>query len=763
MSRTGNPAFASLPRRPRIRWQFDPDVPTSDFFDGIDLATEWGLQEAVENFLYEMEHHQFHAWEGVICEEQGLPATPEQAQARDALVSFGPADNEDPSLEPRVLYINEIARPAEPWYETLRKITARLLLDPFDVAASRSDVHCHSWNEIEECLAKHAAGLSLPQGAASPPEVIPAKLRHRLRLQYCFCGLPSSGFGHLSPDDPDNLMDRFVEDLQASRQAVEYFGLTLRSLLAMVKLPDDERPHFVRWMQQRLGLESIDEPLTPCLFGDSPQAVVGAADGTRTLVPSVDDAPEGPDAPRLSVEAVKRAILHPVACVREHAVHYFADSFTLDTSIMPLVIEALDEYGKDDAYMLVGASVPLPQTADTIDWVIRELNDDRSASYESYTYNLERILCAADPHLLAPRADDIAATAHRTPGAYDVIAERIAMLSWDADRCWRELEEHCDAYREVKYGSEARLDRARRIVEALARHDVSESRVLELLRQEVDPHADTQMKWMEPMIVRLAGELRLETAIPLLVGKMRLDDDVLSHECERGLTRIGGDAVIRAVVDAFAGGDRHFQLVATGVLENIHTDPAVNSILHLIRQDWDDDVGRRLRSILFSQFSPAVVEPARQWLLKCGFADWEDRGMRNELLEMCEVLGRTFPEYEQWMRDHEAEERERLRVLEESKDDPMRGVLWAFEQLTGKKTADVIKEIEEKGAAQAIEAAVRHTARDARRNVATPPSLENRSNRQVRQAAGDARRNVGRNDPCPCGSGKKYKKCCLRK
>lgn len=23
-----------------------------------------------------------------------------------------------------------------------------------------------------------------------------------------------------------------------------------------------------------------------------------------------------------------------------------------------------------------------------------------------------------------------------------------------------------------------------------------------------------------------------------------------------------------------------------------------------------------------------------------------------------------------------------------------------------------------------------------------------------------ADRNVGRNDPCPCGSGKKYKKCC---
>jgi preprotein translocase subunit SecA len=28
-------------------------------------------------------------------------------------------------------------------------------------------------------------------------------------------------------------------------------------------------------------------------------------------------------------------------------------------------------------------------------------------------------------------------------------------------------------------------------------------------------------------------------------------------------------------------------------------------------------------------------------------------------------------------------------------------------------------------------------------------------------AAAVSRRKVGRNDPCPCGSGKKYKKCCL--
>jgi preprotein translocase subunit SecA len=27
---------------------------------------------------------------------------------------------------------------------------------------------------------------------------------------------------------------------------------------------------------------------------------------------------------------------------------------------------------------------------------------------------------------------------------------------------------------------------------------------------------------------------------------------------------------------------------------------------------------------------------------------------------------------------------------------------------------------------------------------------------------GGGKKKVGRNDPCPCGSGKKYKRCCLR-
>jgi hypothetical protein len=39
-----------------------------------------------------------------------------------------------------------------------------------------------------------------------------------------------------------------------------------------------------------------------------------------------------------------------------------------------------------------------------------------------------------------------------------------------------------------------------------------------------------------------------------------------------------------------------------------------------------------------------------------------------------------------------------------------------------------------------------------------PPSLENRSSAEVFDF--QTKKKVGRNDPCPCGSGKKFKKCC---
>ena len=52
---------------------------------------------------------------------------------------------------------------------------------------------------------------------------------------------------------------------------------------------------------------------------------------------------------RLSESKIKAAILHPEVEVRLTALAYFADSFTTDESVMPLVIEAVEMYGRESA------------------------------------------------------------------------------------------------------------------------------------------------------------------------------------------------------------------------------------------------------------------------------------------------------------------------------------------------------------------------------------------------------------------------------
>ncbi len=60
----------------------------------------------------------------------------------------------------------------------------------------------------------------------------------------------------------------------------------------------------------------------------------------------------------------------------------------------------MERHGRKDAYRSIGLSRDLPQSEDTIAWVIRELNDLQANQYENYTPNLSEILMEADPVLL---------------------------------------------------------------------------------------------------------------------------------------------------------------------------------------------------------------------------------------------------------------------------------------------------------------------------------------------------------------------------
>jgi hypothetical protein len=141
-----------------------------------------------------------------------------------------------------------------------------------------------------------------------------------------------------------------------------------------------------------------------------------------------------------------------------------------------------------------------------------------------------------------------------------------------------------------------------------------------------------------------------------------------------------------------------------------------------------------LAHALLSQFAPEGIEVARQ-LLVGRELDFEGRGLRDYLLETCTLTGERFPEYDEWLALAKAEKEEHWKRVKELEGDPKGMLLFALEKLAGKKAADV-----------------------PRAKPRLPPMP-----RLTPPGPPEIRRRVGRNDPCPCGSGKKFKVCCGRR
>ena len=76
---------------------------------------------------------------------------------------------------------------------------------------------------------------------------------------------------------------------------------------------------------------------------------------------------------RLLEPKIKAAILHPDEEVRVTAVSYFSGSFSQDETIMPLVIQAVETYGREKAFRILRAAESLTQTHATAEWLVREL------------------------------------------------------------------------------------------------------------------------------------------------------------------------------------------------------------------------------------------------------------------------------------------------------------------------------------------------------------------------------------------------------
>jgi hypothetical protein len=432
---------------------------------------------------------------------------------------------------------------------------------------------------------------------------------------------------------------------------------------------------------------------------------------------------------RLTEDKIKQGILHADAAVRELAIRYFADSFSQDPTVMPLVIQAVEKYDWRSGIGGIRSCFELVQTDETLSWLLRELApeaEEKETAKSNYREFFLDSLVHADVQLLAQRQSELEAVGHTDADAGRAIAHRIELLHADAEKCWAELEAFCEREKSHYY-DDVDIGHAYRLVEATARHGQSQAeRVLKILEKEVAADVENDpMVWMQSLAVRLAGEMRLEAAIPPIVAKMQKEeeDDFLLEECERAMRKIGTDAVVEALAGGYACSEVGFRISVAAVLEDIHCDLTVTKCLDWLPTEDDTDLVALFGRALVRQFSFEAIEPLRQTILRFP-DDHEIASLRDDLIVACELMETTVPELEQWKKDSQHAHEERARRLAELARD------LADEEFDEEEEDYEYDEEDYSDGPAPI-----------RREQAT----------------------VGRNDPCPCGSGKKYKKCCLGK
>ena len=283
--------------------------------------------------------------------------------------------------------------------------------------------------------------------------------------------------------------------------------------------------------------------------------------------------------------------------------------------------------------------------------------------------------------------------------------------------------------------------RAERIIEVLAQASEKADVLHSLLHRCYRGHDKQEMQRLEPQLIAVAGRMPLVTVVPILVERLHEDDYLVSEACVRACSRSAAIRSPSALTDQWAGAAEGFRYSAADALENICTDLSRQRCLEFFATEEEEHVREGLAHAFLGHFAEEALGPIRDWLPSREIWEEEPDLLRLRLVTVAAALGVTFPEYDEWYQEavdtnwgngpEDSSISVREDFLLEEEGDGWDADDWDDED---EFTDDEYEPWD-----------------DLAETLPTGPGTFRRQ-----------RERVGRNDPCPCGSGKKYKRCCLR-
>ncbi len=322
----------------------------------------------------------------------------------------------------------------------------------------------------------------------------------------------------------------------------------------------------------------------------------------------------------------------------------------------------------------------------------------------------------------------------------DAVRERLALYDRSPEELWSALNTLSEDYRGLAY-SELPITLPD-LEDALTTHpDFTLGRAIELTEAVIKDAETRYDGWMPVFVVTLLGKLRHSPSVARLITLLNLLDDPVNDslctEALQSLVRIGGQDVLDAVEASHTHRSAQWVGDMSTDLAELNS-PAVEELLtRLLEKETDDNTCTSLALSLMSlcPTNPPALEAIRKLVVEDRWNTVFDDPLRT-ILPLCEITGWSPPELEHWRSIYDTPERNaQLKAR--------------FEHLFTKGDPETQRMLDEIREHLNVEGILNEPEDDPVQIRDLPPSTFIR-----------AEPKVGRNDPCPCGSGKKYKKCC---
>ncbi|HID27302.1 MAG TPA: hypothetical protein EYP22_05695, partial [Methanosarcinales archaeon] len=224
--------------------------------------------------------------------------------------------------------------------------------------------------------------------------------------------------------------------------------------------------------------------------------------------------------------------------------------------------------------------------------------------------------------------------------------------------------------------------------------------------------------WSMVYATELLGKIRDEKAIDLLIDLLYEEWEVLQSAAIDALIRIGTPCIKPLSEHLFnpevdESGKEYKLLAICEVLENIRNEESFQVLLKAAKEIEDENIRATAGASLAEFEDVRAIEPLREIWNTCSP---EARAEIIEgLIELCEMYKVDIPELPELKKEQERIERSMSEFLNNIETE-LTNINNAIDNLIEKLEKDM-----------------------------------------------ESKKKIGRNDPCPCGSGLKYKKCCGKK